>query len=186
MRNPGRLTANLPRRLVRLARRAPSGPARERSEIGFAQQTSVDERCRPSSLSRPPASAHRTRAGAPPGGGSARRHQLLIALVGQLGIGCTTSGPALSTYPVPPLQSRDHVRQARQGAVGDHGQVFELQSPAGLPGRRHHHFELEMSHSGMSLQLGVEGSRQQCVEGLLRLDPAVHGTLRSLIHQAKE
>src|ERR1700674_2334162 len=46
-----------------------------------------------------------------------RRHQLPVALVAQLGMRCATSGPAPPAHPGPPLQARDHVREARQGAI---------------------------------------------------------------------
>ncbi len=63
------------------------------------------------------------------------------------------------------------MRQPRQGAVGDDGQVFELKAPVRLPGKRHHDFELEVTHAGVSLQLGVEGCRQQG-EGADQLKPS--------------
>jgi hypothetical protein len=48
------------------------------------------------------------------------------------------------------------MRQARQGAVGDHGQVLELKTPLRLTGKRDQDLELEVRHAGLSLQLGVE------------------------------
>ena len=62
------------------------------------------------------------------------------------------------------------MRQAGQGAVGDHGQIFELKAPLRLPGKRNHDAELEVTHAGVSLQLGIEGRRQQG-EGAHQLEP---------------
>src|SRR2546422_5612487 len=63
------------------------------------------------------------------------------------------------------------MRQPRRGAVGDHRQIFELKAPVGLPGKRHHDAELEVTHAGVSLQLGIEGCRQQG-EGADKLKPS--------------
>jgi len=68
------------------------------------------------------------------------------------------------------------MRQAREGAVGEHGQVFELNAPVRLPGKRHQDFELEVTHAGVSLQLGVEGCRQQR-EGADQLKPGAPLTM---------
>ncbi len=63
------------------------------------------------------------------------------------------------------------MRQPRQGAVGDCGQLFELKLPARLPGKRRHDAELEVTDAGFSLQLGIEGCRQQG-EGAHELEPS--------------
>jgi len=36
-----------------------------------------------------------------------------------------------------------------------------LNAPVRLPGYGHHDLELEVTHAGLSLQLGVQGRRQQ-------------------------
>jgi len=53
------------------------------------------------------------------------------------------------------------MRQPRQRAIGDDSQVLELQPPAGLPGKPRHDAELEVTHARLSLELGIEGRRQQ-------------------------
>ena len=68
------------------------------------------------------------------------------------------------------------MRQARQRAVGDQRQVFELNAPVRLPGYGHHDLELEVTHAGLSLQLGVQGRRQQG-EGADQLKPSAPLTM---------
>jgi len=63
------------------------------------------------------------------------------------------------------------MRQPGQGAVGYHGQVFELKLPIRLPGKRRHDSELEVAHAGVALQLGIERCRQKC-EGAHQLKPS--------------
>jgi hypothetical protein len=62
------------------------------------------------------------------------------------------------------------MRQARQGAVGDHGQLFELKPAVRLPGQGRHDAELEVTHAGLSLQLRIEGCREKG-EGADQLEP---------------
>ena len=68
------------------------------------------------------------------------------------------------------------MRQARQGAVGEHGQVFELKPPVPLTRKRNHDLELEVTHPGVSLQLRVQGCRQQS-EGGDELEPGAPFTM---------
>src|SRR5438445_4708450 len=68
------------------------------------------------------------------------------------------------------------MRQARQGAVSDHGQVLELKTSLRLTGQRDQDLELEVRHARLSLQLGVEGCRQQG-EGPDQLKPSAPLTM---------
>ena len=57
------------------------------------------------------------------------------------------------------------MRQPRQRAIGDDSKVLELEPPARLPGKRRHDAELEVTHARLSLELRVEGGRQQGESG---------------------
>src|ERR1700730_18532646 len=74
---------------------------------------------------------------------------------------CATFGLVHPAHPTPTFQPRNHVRQSREGAVGDYGQLLELKPSIWLPGQRHQDDELEVTHAGLSLQLRIQGSRQQ-------------------------
>ena len=57
------------------------------------------------------------------------------------------------------------MRQPGERAIGDYSQVFELQSPTRLPRKRCHDAELEVTHARLSLELGIEGGREQGESG---------------------